>query len=607
METIEVVTAEDYRKVFYTSPAAKLLIAPEPPYVILDANDAYIFATHTSREFLVGQPVFGAFPENPSDMVSKNIERTIDSFETAVKTKQQHTMYSYRYDIPVPGKPGEFEERYWTTSNTPVLDEDGNVKFFIHSPMNVTEVYKLNEKEKLNTEALKKQREQLYSVFMQAPVGIGIFSGKDYVVELINQPLCDLYGKSAEEMMNNPVFEVLTHARGLGFEQLLDEVLRTGKPFFGEGLAVPLVKNNKLETLYVNFVYEPFREDDGTITGVIALAIDVTNQVQIKQQLEISEQRLSLAIASSELGVWDLDLSTGLVQRSKKHAEIFGDEEAKAETTLDDIWSRIHENDVKEIQAVLKEAQVSGKINAECRIVLPDHSIRWIQVVGESLAGQQQRMLGTVQDITKRKDMERQKDEFISIVSHELKTPITSIKAYGQLVEQRLVEIKDEASSRMLKKMNENITRLTTLVQDLVDVTRIENNKLQLRITDFDLNELVHDVSEEIGRVYPSHEIVIEEKKKVLIHNDQERVEQVIRNLLTNAIKYSPAADKVIITIETQNEFARCSIQDFSFPCVHQPAGATWHSIILFSPAVHCANLFLKLFLFLTHRSHPHA
>ena len=567
MEKEMVVPAENYKKVFYNSPAAKLLIAADPPhYTILDVNEAYNLSTNTSREFLLGKPVFGAFPANPSDNESKNIERTIFSFEEAIRTKKAHTMYNYRYDIPVPGKPDEFEVRYWTTSNTPVLDEAGNVMFLIHSPLNVTEIVILGEKERRSAEALNRQREQLYSIFMQAPVGIGIFTGPEYIVELINQPLCDLYGKTFDEMINRPVFDVLTHAKGLGFEDILDKVRLTGEPFIGEGLAVPLVRNGKLETVYVNFVYEPFRENDGTIVGVFAIAIDITNQLTIKQQLEISEQRLSLAIASSNLGVWDLDIPTGKIARSQKHAEIYGDPDAGSEWSIEKVWERVFPLDVNYVKEAFATSQRTGKLNLEFRITHNGGGTRWIHIVGESLAGtdnQPRRMLGTIQDITRRKDMEKQKDEFISIVSHELKTPITSLKAYGQLVQKRLSELDDQTSYGMVKKMNENISRLTTLVQDLVDVTRIENNKLQFRLSDFSFNDLVKDVADEIGRIYPSHQIIIEEKTAITIHNDRERTEQVIRNLVSNAIKYSPGADKVIINISQQNENVVCSIQDF--------------------------------------------
>ena len=97
-------------------------------------------------------------------------------------------------------------------------------------------------------------------------------------------------------MLGKPVFEVLHHAKGLGFEELMDNVRLTGKPFKGEGLPAPLMRNGVLETVYLNFVYEPFRENDRTISGVIAVATEVTGQVNAKQQLEEAEERARLAV-----------------------------------------------------------------------------------------------------------------------------------------------------------------------------------------------------------------------------------------------------------------------------------------------------------------------
>ena len=273
----------------------------KPVYTILDVNNAYLSATNTTRENLIGKPVFGVFPGNPTDNDSKNIERTIYSFEQAIETKRPHVMSNYRYDIPIAGTT-EFEERYWTTSNTPILDKEGKVKYFIHSPLNVTELIKLSEREKASVEALRNQEEMLYNTFMQAPVGIAIFKGPEYTVDLINPPLCEIYGKTMKEMKGKNIFDVLPHAKGLGFEALLDNVRLTGQSFKGSGVEVPLVRNGVLETVFVNFVYEPYHENDGTVSGVIAVAAEVTEQMNARQKIAEAEERarLILMIWSSE-------------------------------------------------------------------------------------------------------------------------------------------------------------------------------------------------------------------------------------------------------------------------------------------------------------------
>jgi len=565
MKSEKTLTSHDYKATFENSPAAKLLIDTDAPlYTILDVNSAYLSATNSQRDLLVGKSVFSVFPANPDDVVSKNIERTIESFEETIRSKKPHTMSYYRYDIPIQGT-DNFEEHYWTTTNNPVLDEYGNVKFFIHSPLNITDAYNLAEREKHGLEALKRQREQLYSIFMQAPVGIGIFKGPDFIVELINPPLCELYGKTTEELMNKPIFETLLYAKGQGFESLLDNVRLTGVPFVGDSIGVPLIKDGTLETVYTNFVYEPFREDDNTISGVIAIAIDVTTQVVIKQQLELSQQRLSLAVSSLNLGVWEMDLVTGELDRSLKYAQIFGEENNQETWQIEDFWNRIYPEDLEALKDAFHKSINLGKLDFESRIIKFSGETCWVHIVGEVIYKNAvpHRMIGTIQDITERKHLERQKDEFISIISHELKTPITSLKAYSQIVEKRLTNYADSTSIGMIHKMGDHVNKLTVLIQDLLDVTRIENNKLTLRITRFTFNELANDIIDELNRIYPKHTIEIIESGTVILQQDREKTEQVLRNLLTNALKYSPDTEKVIISISENEEILICSVQDF--------------------------------------------
>src|ERR1700761_6074847 len=369
-----------YQDIFNNISATILVMSIDAPsYTILDANDAYLKATNSTREALVGKSVFAAFPANPTDEVSKNIERTIFSFEQAINTKRPHTMSNYRYDIPIPGT-DEFEERYWTTTNTPILDANGEVQYFIHSPINVTELNKLAQKEKAGVEALKNQRKQLYSTFMQAPVGIAIFRGPEYIVDLINPSLCELYGQTVENMMGKPIFEVLHHASGLGFEELLDNVRLTGQPFKGQGLAAPLMRNGVQETVYLNFVYEPFREDDGSISGVIAIAIEVTEQVHAKQLIEEAEERARLAADAVGLGTFDLNLQTGEMITSKSFANIFGFDEPVPRREYINVF---HPDDIEIRNNAHKAAIDDGKLLYEARVIWPDKSIHWTRIEGK--------------------------------------------------------------------------------------------------------------------------------------------------------------------------------------------------------------------------------
>ena len=562
MRDVIQLSAQDYNSVFDKNQSAILLIALDTPfYTILDVNDAYLKSTNSTRGALTGKSVFGAFPANPTDEESKNIERTIFSFEEAIRTKMPHTMYNYRYDIPVRGTDG-FEERYWTTTNSPVLDEKGEVKFLIHSPMNVTEVYKLAERDKVNTEALKQQRKQLYSTFMQAPVGIGIFKGPEFIVDLINPPLEKLYGQSFEQMRGIPVFDALPRARGQGFEKLLDDVLITGNPFYGNALPLTLIRNGVSDTIYVDFVYTPFKEDDGSIHGVIVVATEVTGQVKNKIKLEESEAQFRFMAETMPQQVWTANAEGALDYVNERTQNYFG---YSSDAIIGAGWQEfIHPDD---LQGCLEHWTRALKKNelyqVEFRLRRFDDQYRWYlaRALPFKFDDTVVKWLGTNTDIEEHKQLEQQKDEFISIASHELKTPLTSLKAYMQLMERSSVN--PGFPVKFITNSLQQLKRLEKLVTDLLDVSKISAGKMNYDIGLFDMNTLINEVVESVRLSSSKHKLIIKGNPIAQFEGDRYRLEQVLTNFLNNAIKYSPDADRVIIDSVIENDNLIVSVEDF--------------------------------------------
>lgn len=152
-------------------------------------------------------------------------------------------------------------------------------------------------------------------------------------------------------------------------------------------------------------------------------------------------------------------------------------------------------------------------------------------------------------DITERKNLETQKDEFISIASHELKTPITSIKAYIQVLAKLVQAMPSDRFQKIVGRVDKQIDKLTTLVSDLLDVSKVESGQLKFNYDIFSFDELVEEVIESIQYTTQSHKIKLHGRTNVKLYADRERVNQVMVNLLSNAIKYSPDADTVQVTI----------------------------------------------------------
>jgi two-component system sensor histidine kinase/response regulator len=155
----------------------------------------------------------------------------------------------------------------------------------------------------------------------------------------------------------------------------------------------------------------------------------------------------------------------------------------------------------------------------------------------------------------------KRKDEFMSIASHELKTPLASMKAYVQLLDRSLV--KDERIKGYLDRTLAQINKLNSLIVDLLDTSRIENGKLKFNESLFNFNKLLKESVEMISQIYPDYKILVSGESNVLVRGDETRLEQVILNYMTNAIKYSPDIREMELRSYVQDNYLIVSVKDF--------------------------------------------
>jgi PAS domain S-box-containing protein len=155
------------------------------------------------------------------------------------------------------------------------------------------------------------------------------------------------------------------------------------------------------------------------------------------------------------------------------------------------------------------------------------------------------------------------RDEFISVASHELKTPVTSLKVYTQVLTQQAREKGDITLEKYLFKMDDQINKLTKLIHDLLDISKIEIGKLSYSKSYFSIDSIVRDIVEDLQRITSRHRLIIEGKTNGKVYGDKDRIGQIIINLLTNAIKYSPKANKVLIYLSHSKRKIYISVTDF--------------------------------------------
>lgn len=162
------------------------------------------------------------------------------------------------------------------------------------------------------------------------------------------------------------------------------------------------------------------------------------------------------------------------------------------------------------------------------------------------------------------------RDDFIAAASHELKTPVTSLKVYTQVLERQALRRGETQTTAQLGKMNAQIDRLTLLIGDLLDISKIEGGKLTLEARPVDLNAVVGEAVEGVQLTTPVHRIAVEGSTTRFVIGDRERLGQVVTNLLTNAIKYSPKADRVLIRLWEDERAAHVEVEDFGIGIDHE-------------------------------------
>lgn len=413
---------------------------------------------------------------------------------------------------------------------------------------------------------VKAERQRLYNLFMQAPAIIGVFRGPDHVFELAN-PLALQFLGTYRPIIGKPAREAVPEIEGQGFFELLDMVYQTGKPFVGNEVPARLDRNGdgNLEETYFNFVFQPSYTTQGDIDGILAFGVDVTEQVKARQKLQESEERFRTLADNMSQFAWMADETGWIFWYNQRWYDYTG-------TTLEQMqgwgWQAVHHPD--HVQRVVEKISHCFQTGEEWEDTFPlrgkDGTYRWFLSRAVPIRDEQGKVIrwfGTNTDFTEQRRLEQQKDEFLSIASHELKTPVTSMKAYAQLLERRFRQIGDTRSADLVQKMDEQAVKLTRLVEDLLDVTRIENGQLMLHCSSFDFNELVHEVVEDMQRTATRYTIVENLAASVMLYADRDRIEQVLINLLTNAIKYSPRADTILVKTARADKAIITSVRDF--------------------------------------------
>jgi PAS domain S-box-containing protein len=299
---------------------------------------------------------------------------------------------------------------------------------------------------------------------------------------------------------------------------------------------------------------------------------DITDEKYYQQELQEREQKFRLLADSMPQLVWTGDAEGKLNYFSNAVYNYTG---LSAEQIDKEGWLQIiHIDDREEnIKRWMHSVKTGTDFLFEHRFRRHDGEYRWQlsrALPVKDSAGKIQMWVGTSTDIDEIKKHQQEKDDFIKIASHELKTPVTTIKAYVQLLLKQCMNEKDSLLAKSLFTIDKQITKLAKLIADLLDVTKIEMGSFHANKENFSLTELLKDVINNIQATTNTHQVHFNNPVDVLVYADKDRITQVLTNLLINAIKYSPNADKVIAGIVVKANEVIVTIQDFGIGMAHK-------------------------------------
>jgi PAS domain S-box-containing protein len=418
--------------------------------------------------------------------------------------------------------------------------------------------------ERQNLQALESSERRLRRLILNAPFAIGILNGPEYVVEIINERALRLMGKTREQMLHKPVLDSITELDPQSAKSLLDSVYHTGKPFSASEFPVRLNRFGKIEKVYINFEYHPLLNSQDKIYGIMVVGIDVTEHVIARKKIEESEAGFRLLADSMPQFVWSADSEGNFKYFNLAVYEYSG---LSPDEINEGHWLKIvHPDERSQTIKKWKKAISQGKdFTIEHRFRRSDGQYRWQLSRAIALrddTGSIQQWIGTSTDIQNMKLQEQHKDFFISMASHELKTPITSMKGYVQILQSMYENDEDDFLKKSLDRIHSQIEKLISIITDLLDVSKIRSGSLTFHKKNFDVNVLIREVIEELIIIYPSHKIIFEPADELTVYADRDRVGQVLINLITNAIKYSPKNGDVLITSAINQKSVMVSVKD---------------------------------------------
>lgn len=507
---------------------------------ILLVNETWLRRRGETRQHVLGRR-YEDLVDNPT------IAGTQEAVNRVLTTGEPVIVHDFLLPGPTPAR-----DVYVDWSILPLRAADGTITGALNFSVDVTEKVR-------SLRQIEEQRTLLETIVEGTPVGIILYDREMRAVNvntaharMARMEPAAILGKSVYELSPTAESRRAIHERVLAGESLDLDVMAYEHPDDGE-------------LRYYDIRYRPVRGADGSVTGVLSTTIDITEQMQARQQLENQRGLLETMVAAAPVGIAFFDRDMRIVTLNVEWARMSGLDFAAARgQLLYDVLPNMLERRSAHQRALGGEAvdldDVLYHLPGEDQPRHYEVHFRPIWDKDGAIAG----ILVAASDVTARHEVDQQKDEFIALASHELKTPVTAIKGYAQSGLRTATKLGDDRLVRTLRVIDEQSNRLTRLINELLDVSRTQNNTLSLYAEPLDLRRLVHEVVSNLQLTAPDFTLDLQlPPVPTMVNADRQRIEQVLVNLVQNAIKYSGQNERVEIRVGIEGNEVITTVRDF--------------------------------------------
>jgi PAS domain S-box-containing protein len=429
---------------------------------------------------------------------------------------------------------------------------------------------------------LEASEKRFSNILEQSIMAISIFKGREMRIAFMNEPMIVMYGKG-RDVIGKTLLEVLPEMKDQPFPKLLDDVYTTGVPYYGYEMPGTLVRNGRAEKTYFNFVYQPYREVDNSITGITVIGTEVGVQVHAKKQIEASEAKFRTLSENIPHMIW-----TATADGKKNFFnQFFLEYTGKNFEELSGGFHKIIFPDdlEKDLQLWHHSLKTGEDFNMEKRIRHHDGTYRWHISHGAAQKDEHGNIMGWIgsnTDIDEQKKfandlMEakvfaematliaedekakaeialQSKQQFLSNMSHEIRTPMNAIIGFTKVL---LKTDLTEKQKEYLQAIKSSGNTLIVLINDILDLAKVNAGKMIFV-------NLPFKISESMTIILNLFEAQIQEKNlefvkeydskipKILL-GDSVRLHQILINLLSNAIKFT-SKGKIVVSVNMLNQ-----------------------------------------------------